>query len=235
MKHLPKTGQSLVAPCLTERELKLALDELGAAAAYDEASIHQLYLKLAAVYGAWFAQEAAKHVTPVAQALRKAGADLREVVTLFSGHETGFRTGVEIEAASQLKRILALDPTVGSIDAAYQSVHSLVKLAEKVSHACLEAYVELTNGNIGGRDKLDWYDNFTALLLEIASRVGIKPSLNKDRETGLRGGWLLKAAQTLEPFLDPHMRSPSPEACGKRLERSRKRLLNAHRQNPPSR
>ncbi len=47
-------------------------------------------------------------------------------------------------------------------------------------------------------------------------------------------GWLLNAAQALEAFLDPQMRSSSAEACGKRLERSKKRLKQKHRQNPSS-
>ena len=52
--------------------------------------------------------------------------------------------------------------------------------------------------------------------------------------SGARGGWLLDAAQALETFLDPQMRSPSAEACGKRLERSKTRLKQKHRQNPSS-
>ena len=35
-------------------------------------------------------------------------------------------------------------------------------------------------------------------------------------------------------YFDPQMRSPSAEACGKRLERSKKRLKQKHRQNPSS-
>ena len=61
MKRLPRTGQSLVVPRLKERELKLALDKLGAAAAYDGASIHELYQKRAAVYGAWLAEDEFRH------------------------------------------------------------------------------------------------------------------------------------------------------------------------------
>lgn len=233
MKRLPYTGRGLATPQCDEAHLKSVLGELGAAAVYDTASIHELYLKLGALYGAWLQQESAKQVAPVAQALRKAGNELREVATLFS-QEIGFRNRLAIEATSLLKRILELDPTVGSIDAAYEAIQTLTELADKISHACLVAYVELLAKAKGGQEKLDWYDDFTALLLGVAARVGIKPSLNKNRETGERGGWLFKAAQALEPFLDRHMRSPGPEACGKRLERSRKRLLNAHRQKPKS-
>jgi len=83
------------------------------------------------------------------------------------------------------------------------------------------------------------YPRFDALtqakqLLEVAETAGVKPNLSKDRISGARVGWLLDAAQALEAFLDPQMRSPSVEACGKRLERSKTRLKQKHRQNPSS-
>jgi hypothetical protein len=86
-----------------------------------------------------------------------------------------------------------------------------------------------------GRRALDWYDDFTHLLLDLAERNDIEPTLRKDRKTHIRAGWLFDAAQALETFLYPHMRSPSAEACGKRLERSRERLQKAARQNSPAR
>jgi hypothetical protein len=243
MKRLPKTGSGLalprpkkgqLKPPPSEAELKLVLDELGVTTCYGKSSLHELYLKLAAVNGSWWAKQEVKQVAPVAKALRKAGADLRDLATLFSGHQTGLRSFVEVHSTSQVKEVLAHDPTVGSIDAAHELLGTLTGLADKVSHACVVAYVALADKASGGRDRLDWYDEFTKLLFEIADRARIKPNLNKDRITRARGGWLFKAAQALETFLDPHMRSPSPEACGTRLERSRKRLLNAHRQNPKS-
>jgi hypothetical protein len=82
-----------------------------------------------------------------------------------------------------------------------------------------------------GRPVLDWYDDFTALLLDIANMAGVKPTMRKDRISGVRSGWLFEAAQALEPFLYPDMRSPSAEACGTRLERSMRRLRQRARQN----
>jgi spore cortex formation protein SpoVR/YcgB (stage V sporulation) len=71
-----------------------------------------------------------------------------------------------------------------------------------------------------------------ALLLEVAETAEVEPRLSKDRISGERVGWLLDAARALEAFLHPRMRSPSDEACGKRLERSKTRLKQEHRQNP---
>lgn len=235
MKRLPITGTSLATPRLGEEKLKRVLAELGTAADFDAAAVHDLYMKLAAIHGAWLAEQEAKRVPPVASALRRAGTGLIEIGGLLSGHETGFQTHVTVEATSQTARMLAHDTTIGSIKRAHELIDTFKGDAAKISGACLAAYAELTSrASKDGRDALGWYDGFTGLLLEIAEKAGIEPNLNKDRVTEKRGGWLFDAAQALEPFLDPYMRSPSPEACGKRLERSRKRLLNAHRQNPQS-
>jgi len=59
----------------------------------------------------------------------------------------------------------------------------------------------------------------------------VEPKNSKDRESCRRSGWLFDAAQAFEPFLHNYMRSPSPEACGKRLERGKKRFRST-RQNP---
>jgi hypothetical protein len=88
-----------------------------------------------------------------------------------------------------------------------------------------------------GRKAKDWYDSFTTLLLSIAEKAGIKPTLYKDREAEYEPpvGWLLDAARELETFLPAEMRSPSDVARYKRLERSKDNLGKTRRQNSPSR
>ena len=104
--------------------------------------------------------------------------------------------------------------------------------AAYVADACLVAYAKLSKkAPNDGPSPMLWYDDFTAILLGIAKKAGVNPNLNKDRISQQYGGWLFEAAQALEPFLDPDMRSETPGACGKRLERSRKRLLKIDRQD----
>jgi hypothetical protein len=136
---------------------------------------------------------------------------------------------------SQLATILALDPEVGSRQQADKLIASFRGDAAKLAHACLVVALDLKQ-TVGesGRPRAEWHDDFVALLLEVAETAGVEPRLSKDRISGARGGWLLDAAQALEAFLDPEMRSSSAEACGKRLERSKTRLRQKHRQNPPS-
>jgi hypothetical protein len=128
--------------------------------------------------------------------------------------------------------ILALDPEVGSRQRADKLIASFRVDAAKLAHSCLIAAHDLKQ-RVGksGRPPWEWYDDFTALLLEVAETAGVVPSLSKDRILGAPGGWLFDAARTLETFFDPLMRSPSAEACGKRLERSKSHLKQKHRQN----
>jgi hypothetical protein len=232
VKRLPIAGTSLATPTLGEDELKRVLDER-LSKVFDDAEIHALYMKIAAVYGAWFSEQESRQVAPVAKAVLTTAKGLLEAAKFLGGHETGFRTHVEVETTSAAARALAHDQNIGSVAAAHEIIGTFRQEAERIGHACMAAYADLTQKDDGKDHKrLGWYDDFTALLLEIAQKAGVSPTVGKDRITGTRTGWLFKAAQALEPFLDPVMRSPTPEACGKRLERSRTALK---RQKPSRR
>jgi hypothetical protein len=193
-----------------------------------EHALDEIYSQLAAIIGKWFAEQERVAIGPVAEALLKIAKNLSETSQLMSGHETGLRTSFEIAAASQLAKYLALEPTVGA--KANELMASFRERATQIAHACMIGYVDLSQeAGKQGRVALDWYDDFTALLA-IAAKAEIEPTLRKDRITRTRSGWLFEAAQSLETFLYPHMRSPSAEACGKRLERSRRRLKTPARQ-----
>jgi hypothetical protein len=225
VKRLPTTGASVASLALGEEELKRALDELGVTEFFDDAEIHALYMKIAAVYGAWFSEQESRPAKPVAKALLTTAKDLLEAAEFLSGRETGFRTHVEIEVTSAAARALADDQSIGSVGVAHEILRTFRQEAVRIGHACMAAYADLTNTDDGEDHKrLRWYDDFTALLLEIARKTGVKATVGKDRITGARTGWLFRAAQAFELFLDPVMRSPTPEACGKRLERSRTAL-----------
>ena len=233
MKQLQIRGVSLAAPMLGEPELEHALAKLGVAAAFSEADIHETYMEIAGVYGAWLAEEESKEVSSVATALRRTGKNLIEASKLLSGRQTGLRDQVALEVTARVIEIMGSDSTVGDSE---KLITAFQRDAASVGHACLIAYADLQRKAPNeGRSPNLWYDKFTAILLRIAKKAGIDPNLNKDRIDQTRGGWLFNAAQALEPFLHAHMRSPSPEACGKRLERSRKRLLSSDRQNPSRR
>jgi hypothetical protein len=235
MKRLPIRGFRLVALERDEGELKHYLAELGAAAAFDDSAIHDLHIKLAAIHGRWLAERTAKEVSPVVKALGNLADDLTEVTMFLSGHDTGMHSAAVVETASQIVRALEHNGAVDSVEAAHDLINTFKGEAAKVQRACLTALADLTApSSQKGRDALGWYDEFAAVLLGIAKKIGVEPALGKDRITGERSGWLFQAARALEPFFPSYMRSQSPEACGKRLERSRKRLLKTHRQKRSS-
>lgn len=231
MKRLPIAGASVVGLELGEDHLKRALGDLGAGAVFDDGEIDELYMKLAAIHGSWCAKRDAKEVSPVVSALRILATELSDATALLSGHESGVHPLAIVETTSQIVRALARDPAVGSVDSARGLIDTFKRSAAKIQEASFAAFADLTGPSLkDGRDLLGWYDDFTDILMEIAGKIGIKPALGKDRSTGDRQGWLFEAAGALESFFPSYMRSQSSEARGKRLERSRKRLLNPDRQ-----
>lgn len=226
MKRLPIRGSHLATLERDERDLKHCLGELGAAAAFDDSAIHNLHIRLAAIHGEWWAGRDAKAVSPVVKALGNLASDLVKITTSLSGHDTGMHSAVALETTSQIVSALERNRTVGSAEAAHGLIDSFRGEAAEVRRACLAALADLTaHSSRGGRDAFGWYDDFVEVLVEVAGKIGMEPKLGKDRITGERNGWLFEAARALECFFPSYMRSPSSEACGKRLERSRKRLL----------
>ena len=233
MPRLLSSGASIVLPFRDEGELKRALFDLHVSQSLDPAVIHDVYGKLGLIIGEWFSERAERiEASPIAKALLSTAKHLSAASRLLSGHETGFRTSVEIGVTSETARYLALDPTVGSQAQAQEIVSTFQQEAARIAHVSLVAYAALADQSADrGRPALEWYDDFTALLLEIAVKADVEPTLRKDRITGARSGWLFEAAQALESFLYPEMRSPSAEACGTRLDRSKRRLRRRTRQN----
>ena len=123
-------------------------------------------------------------------------------------------------------------PGVSSLAEAQELISSFRHEATRIAHVCMVARADLPDrSEKSGRQALDWYDGFTALLLELANQAADAWTRWKGRDR-VRIGWLIKAARALESsFLYREMRSPSSEACGKRLQRSRRRLRLAKGQN----
>ena len=202
---------------------------------FAKSDVEVFYSKLKHILGLWSAEHDRLDIAPLVKTFTTMGKELKKVAEILSGHETGLREIHDIAIVSQLAMILALDPEVGSRQQSDKLIASFRGDAAKLAHACLVAARDLkqTAGK-SGRPQAEWHDEFTALLLEVARTAGVEPRLSKDRISFAWVGWLLNAAQALEAFLDPQMRSSSAEACGKRLERSKTRLKQKHRQNPSS-
>jgi hypothetical protein len=235
MARLPVSGSTVATPLRGKADLRNVLAQLCPDGKFSESDINKFYGRLAQIIGQWSAEDNRLDIAPLAKTFTAMGKELKKVAEILSGNETGLHEIHDIKIVSQLAMILALDPEVGSLGQADKLIASFRGEAARLAHACLVAARDLkqTVGE-GGRPPAQWHDEFAALLLEVAETAGVEPRLSKDRISGARVGWLLDAAQALEAFLDPKMRSPSAEACAKRLERSKTRLKHEHRQNPSS-
>jgi hypothetical protein len=231
MTRLPASGTAIATPLKSKAELKRALSALQVGEMFDTNAIAELYSKLGIIIGLWLSEQSRIEVSPVAKALLSTANNLRDIARLLSGLEEGLRGSLETAVASEAIKYLALDPTVGSRSKARALVSAFQQDASRIAHVCLVAHTAL-NDQAGprGRPALEWYHEFTAVLLEIAAKAGVKPTLRKGRIDQVRSGWLFDAAQAFEPFLHQEMRSPSAEACAKRLERSQAAQRKANRQ-----
>jgi hypothetical protein len=235
MARLPISGSTSCTPLRSKAELGNALAQLCPDGKFGESDASEFYRRLGRIIGLWSAEHDRLDIAPLAKTFTAMAKELKKVAEILSGHETGLREIHDIAIVSQLAMMLALDPEVGSRQQADKLIASFRGDAAKLAHACLVAARDLKQ-TVGesGRPQAEWHDAFVALLLEVAETAGVEPRLSKDRISGARVGWLLNAAQALEAFLDPQMRSSSAEACGKRLERSKTRLKQMRRQNPSS-
>jgi hypothetical protein len=231
MTRLRTSGVTIATPHRGEGELHRVLSELHVGDAFDAAAVHDLYSKLGAIIGQWMSEQQRLEASSVAGSLLLTARSLNEASLVLGGFETGFHSDLEIAVASRIAKYLALDPRVSSLAKAQEVISSFRQEAARIAHVCMVARADLPDRpGERGRRALHWYDDFTALLLEVAKEADLKPTFRKDRGTGARSGWLFEGAQALESFLYPEMRSPSPEACGKRLERSQRRLRERERQ-----
>jgi hypothetical protein len=243
MARLPAIGASLLTPfdngknprVLDDNDLRTALFDLCPDVTFTSDEIHEYLLGLGIILGSWHAEHDRLDSSKVARAISDICTDLNEVAKTLSAQQNGIHHQLDIEIVNRLENLLALDPEVGSREQAAKFLLSFQRNALKISHAGLIAAAGL-NMQVGksGRRQLDWHDDFTELLLKIAKRAGVIPRLWKDRIEGDWRGWLFQAARGLETFFPPAMRAYSAEAAGKRLERSRTRLEEKHRQNPSS-
>ncbi|MEY9641139.1 hypothetical protein ABIF66_009393 [Bradyrhizobium japonicum] len=239
MARLPISGVTISTPfldgpnprVLSESDLRGALSEICPQTVFTPEAVKAIYSELGLILGLWCAEQDRFDSSKLARAISGFANDLEAIAKTLSALQDGLHHRLDIEIVNQLQTALAFDPEVGSREQAVDLLSSFQKDAAKVAHAGLIAVAGLKE-QVGerGRPQLEWHDDFTELLGKIAKVAGINPQFWKDREDGDWHGWLFEAAQKLEMFFSPAMRSPSREAAGKRLERSRDRLGGKDRQ-----
>jgi hypothetical protein len=173
----------------------------------------------------WEEPYTAIEIKDVVSSLTAHAKRLDEITPLGAITRVGFGRGHEIAVSGQLVQFLASDPAIGSVEAAHAYLSEFCDKANTIASACLAAVSKLrsTKGK-SGKSRYDWYDEFTAVLADICKQNKIEPSVGIDRISGEPRGSLFEIASAFERLLLPKMRSPTPAAMIKRLQRSLTRL-----------
>ena len=231
MARLPPSGVAIATPyqdapiprVLAEADLRKVLIGLCPDAVFGVADVSEIYFDLQRLLGCWHAQQGRPDTASLAADLTKLADHLDSVVASLGSIEDGLHEIQDIEVVTKLVNVLLESEATWESHREPQAfVSSFRSDAIKVLNACRRGAVDFKQyTGKSGRPKLDWYDDFKTLLIRVARLGGIEPTLGKDRISSERTGWLVEAAQALESFLDPAMRSPDAESCGKRLERAR--------------
>ena len=149
--------------------------------------------------------------------------ELSAVEQVIWGNQTGFHE--EHDTVPAVRLIKALSSTVGE-DRAYDMVHDYRGHAGEIAAACRKAVDDLgsIHGGEGGQPAIDWFGGFVAVLLFVAARDGIRPTVSFDWRKGKSRGRFLDLAAGFEKLLHFSMRSETKDALAQRLKRSLRRL-----------
>jgi hypothetical protein len=168
-------------------------------------------------------------VSDVQRTLKRTAAKLDKIETLdaigvsaiehlLRGTDTGLQTSHDSAVAGKLIGLLARE--LGNYGKAYDLVIGFRKHPNIIADACRRAAKELSliTGKVS-RPRIDWYRDFRRVLVFIAEKNGIRTTISVDPRTHKAQGSFLDLAVAFERLLLPHMRSPSSEACAKRLKK----------------
>jgi len=225
MAKLPRTGVAFQCLYEQERSLSEVMASLGLKPLSKKAE-RRLRERLGFALGTWEEPCARVEVDDVASSLTSHAKGLEKIARLAAVGKGGMHLSEDIEGACRLAAALSKDSTIGSLAAAQVYLADFSGPATIVASACRSAAKKLQpiSGKGGGTPYL-WYDEFAAVLLEICKTNKLLPSVRIDRGSGEPVGDLAKVAAGFEMLLPPRMRSPTPEAMVKRLQRSLRRLV----------
>lgn len=231
MAQVASTGYSWAALYECETSLARVVADLGLEplSLGDEAAIRS---ELGAVIGKGLDRIAVtKKLSPEAKlqtkntigTLRAIARDFQSHEAALRGRQTGLQQSHGIEVASRIRDVLTKNPEI-KIDADEFLRDSCDRIST-ISDACLIAARDLElNKAEAGKKAIDWFDDFTRALVNLAEKNGMRPTVENDRRTRKPKGRFFALATGIERLLYPEMRSPSPSALAKRLSRSLARL-----------
>jgi len=224
MAKLPKSG--IKYQFLDEREVTLAeiVASLGLKPLSKKAQ-REIRRRLGFALAMWDEPYTALQTKTVAGSLKTRAKELDQAASLGAITRTGFGREQDIAAGAQLVQILMSNPEIGTLKAAHEYLRNFCDMAGIMASSCRAAAESLqSRKGRGGKSLYGWYDEFTAVLLNICEKNRIEPTFWTDRISGEAAGNLPRIALAFERLLPPKMRSGKPATLVKRLGRSVERL-----------
>jgi hypothetical protein len=224
MAKLPRTG--VAYQCLDEREVTLA--EIIASLRLKPLSKkaqREIRDRLGFALATWDEPYTALQIKDVADALKAHAKRLDQIGPLGTITRPGFAREYDIAVGGQLIQILASIPAIGSVEAAHEYLRNFCARTNILASSCRAAAASLqSRKGQGGKSQYGWYDEFTAVLLDVCKQNKIEPTAGINRISGEPVGTLPRIASAFERLLPPRMRSRKPATMVKRLQRSLGRL-----------
>jgi hypothetical protein len=224
MAKLPRTGVGY--KCLHEHEgtLPEIMASLGLKPLSKSAE-RKIRNRLGFALPKWEEPYAAIEVKDVVRSLNAHAKRLHQIDSIGTITCEGFAQGHDLAVSGQVVQVLASDPKIGSIEAGHDYLSDFCERADTIASACRAAASTLqSKKGKGGKGRYDWYDEFAAVLVEICKQNKIEPTVGIDSISGKPVGGLSVLASAFERLLLPSMRSPTPSAMVKRLQRSLERI-----------
>ena len=224
MAKLPRTGVAYRS--LDEHEVTLAeiVASLGLKRLNKRAE-REIRDRLGFALATWDEPYSALQIKDVAGALKAHARRLDQIAPLGTITRPGLAREHDIAVGGCLVQTLASAPTIGSVEAAHDYLRSFSEKAHTIASCCRDAAANLqSRKGHAGKARYGWYDEFTAVILDICKQNKIKPTIGIDPISDEPVGTVPKIALAFERLMPPKMRSPKPAAMVKRLQRSLGRL-----------
>jgi hypothetical protein len=219
MPKLPRTGVGY--QCLYEYEVTLpdVIAGLGLKPLARKAE-RKIRDRLGFALARWEEPYTAIQTKDVANSLRLHAKRLDEVAGLGAITRMGVARVDELASSGQVAEALTSEPTIGTVEKAHAYLSEFCERADVIASACRFAAQRLAalKGK-SGRSQYHWYDEFTAVLVEVCKLNKIEPTAGLDRTSGEPIGTLPRIAREFERLLLPRMRSRTPASMVKRLQR----------------
>jgi hypothetical protein len=223
---LTRRGSSIATANITEREFAGIIEHVNDWTGLNVEPRGEVYAllreRLPFVAGKYWGEVQRVQRQPV---LERALADaLRTVTGQLSPLHGGMQLGEDTEVLNLLR---------DAVDEAHKGRHphprevleTSLKIVEGLETYCERALVRVALAPAKrGRKANEWYDEFVILMSEVARRLGVKVTTAGNWNRDPHSTPFTVLVFETEKFLPEGARSPSEEACGKRIDESRKRL-----------